>query len=118
MEQAARTIASMGARHVLVKGGHLDGDAMDLLWSDGQATCMRAPRIASTHTHGTGCVLSASIAARLAHGEDLATAVAEAKRFVRTAIERAPRLGGGCGPIDLFAPVSPPRARPANTPRS
>jgi hydroxymethylpyrimidine/phosphomethylpyrimidine kinase len=118
MEQAARAIASMGARHVLVKGGHLDGDAMDLLWSDGQATCMRAPRIASTHTHGTGCVLSASIAARLAHGEDLATAVAEAKRFVRTAIERAPRLGGGCGPIDLFAPVSPPRARPANTPRS
>ena len=118
MERAACAIAGLGARHVLVKGGHLDGDAMDLLWSDGRATCMCAPRIASAHTHGTGCVLSASIAARLAHGEDLATAVAEAKRFVRTAIERAPGLGGGCGPIDLFAPVSPVHGRHANTPRS
>ncbi|MFM8818868.1 MAG: hydroxymethylpyrimidine/phosphomethylpyrimidine kinase family protein, partial [Phycisphaerales bacterium] len=118
MERAARAIASLGARHVLVKGGHLDGDAMDLLWSDGHATCLRAARIASTHTHGTGCILSASITARLAHGEHLVDAVTEAKRFVRTAIERAPGLGGGCGPIDLFAPVTPPRARPANTPRS
>jgi hydroxymethylpyrimidine/phosphomethylpyrimidine kinase len=103
MERAARAIAAMGPRHVLVKGGHLEGDAMDLLWSDGRATALAAPRIASMHTHGTGCVLSASIAARLARGEAMADAVAGAKRFVRDAIAGAPGLGGGCGPVDLFA---------------
>ena len=103
MERAARAIAAMGPRHVLVKGGHLEGDAMDLLWSEGRVTAFAAPRIASMHTHGTGCVLSASIAARLSRGEAMADAVAGAKRFVRSAIEGAPGLGGGCGPIDLFA---------------
>ena len=103
MERAARTIASMGARHVLVKGGHLDGDAMDLLCSDGRIATFAAPRIESVHTHGTGCVLSASITARLARGERVPEAVAGAKEFVRHAIAGAPSLGGGQGPVDLFA---------------
>ena len=103
MERAARAIARMGPRHVLVKGGHLEGEAMDLLLADGHVTCHAAPRIESTHTHGTGCVLSASIAARLARGEPVPTAVAAAKRFVREAIATSPRLGHGQGPVNLFA---------------
>lgn len=103
MERAARTIASMGPASVLVKGGHLEGEAMDLLLSEGQVTCYAAPRIDSTHTHGTGCVLSASITARLARGESVPMAVAGAKRFVREAIATSPRLGHGQGPVNLFA---------------
>ena len=103
MERAARAIAAMGPRHVLVKGGHLDGDAMDLLCSDGRIATFAAPRIETVHTHGTGCVLSASITARLARGERVPEAVAGAKEFVRHAIAGAPALGGGQGPVDLFA---------------
>ncbi len=103
MERAARRIAAMGPRHVLVKGGHLAGDAMDLLLSDGRVHAFAAPRIDSVHTHGTGCVLSASIAARLARGDTVPAAVAGAKDFVRRAIAGAPGLGSGCGPVDLFA---------------
>jgi len=103
MERAARAIAGMGPRHVLVKGGHLEGDAMDLLLSDGLVTCHAAPRIESTHTHGTGCVLSASVTARLARGESVPEAVAGAKAFVREAIATSPRLGLGQGPVNLFA---------------
>ena len=103
MERAARVIAGMGPGHVLVKGGHLEGDAMDLLLSDGHVACHAAPRIDSAHTHGTGCVLSASITARLARGEPVPAAVAGAKRFVREAIATSPRLGRGQGPVNLFA---------------
>ena len=103
MERAARTIAAMGPRHVLVKGGHLDGDAMDLLLAEGRVSTFAAPRIESPHTHGTGCVLSASIVARLARGERVPDAVAGAKAFVRHAIAGAPGLGAGHGPVDLFA---------------
>jgi hydroxymethylpyrimidine/phosphomethylpyrimidine kinase len=105
MERAAAAIAALGARAVLVKGGHLEGDAMDLLWTDGQAVRMPGERIASTHTHGTGCTLSAAITARLAHGEAIEPAVRGARAFVRAAISGAPGLGGGCGPVDHFAPV-------------
>jgi hydroxymethylpyrimidine/phosphomethylpyrimidine kinase len=103
MERAARAIAAMGPRHVLVKGGHLEGEALDVLLSDGAVHRFVAPRIDTVHTHGTGCVLSASITARLARGESVPDAVAGAKRFVRAAIEGNPGLGGGCGPVDLFA---------------
>jgi hydroxymethylpyrimidine/phosphomethylpyrimidine kinase len=103
MERAARAIAAMGPRHVLVKGGHLEGEALDVLLSDGAVHRFVAPRIDTVHTHGTGCVLSASITARLARGESVPDAVAGAQRFVRAAIEGNPGLGGGCGPVDLFA---------------
>jgi hydroxymethylpyrimidine/phosphomethylpyrimidine kinase len=105
MERAARAIADMGARHVLVKGGHLEGDAMDLVWTDGRAVRMPGTRIESVHTHGTGCTLSAAITARLARGEAVEPAVRGARAFVRAAIANAPGLGGGCGPVDHFAPV-------------
>ena len=103
MEAAARRIAAMGPRHVLLKGGHLDGEALDVLWSDGRVHRFVAERIDTVHTHGTGCVLSAAITARLARGESVPDAVAGAKRFVRAAIAGNPGLGGGFGPVDLFA---------------
>jgi hydroxymethylpyrimidine/phosphomethylpyrimidine kinase len=104
MERAARRIAEMGARHVVVKGGHLPREAHDLLWSEGRATVFAAPRVESPHTHGTGCTLSAGITARLAQGAPVVDAVRDARDFVRTAIETAPGLGGGCGPVNHFAP--------------
>ena len=103
MEQAARRIASMGPRHVLIKGGHLQGDSIDLLLADGKVSLLPAPRVETPHTHGTGCVLSAAITARLARGEDVAEAVQGAKAFVHRAIGSNPGLGGGFGPINMFA---------------
>ena len=103
MEQAARRIASMGPRHVLIKGGHLQGDSVDLLLAEGKVRLLPAPRVETPHTHGTGCVLSAAITARLARGEDVAKAVEGAKAFVHRAIGSNPGLGGGFGPINIFA---------------
>jgi hydroxymethylpyrimidine/phosphomethylpyrimidine kinase len=106
MERAARAIHAMGARAVLVKGGHLAESAMDLLLADGRVTVFPGERIESTHTHGTGCTLAAAITARLARGDSPVEAVAGARRFVREAIATAPRLGGGCGPVNHFAPIA------------
>lgn len=103
MLRAARAIAAMGPRHVLVKGGHLEHDAVDLLLSDGVVHAFAAPRIATTQTHGTGCTLSAAIAARLARGEAVVQAIEGARSFVRAAITSAPRLGQGVGPVNHFA---------------
>ena len=103
MERAARRIGEMGARNVVVKGGHLAHEAHDLLWSEGKAMVFAAPRVESAHTHGTGCTLSAAITARLAQGASVFDAVREARDFVRAAIETAPGLGGGCGPVNHFA---------------
>ena len=105
MERAARAIAALGPRHVLVKGGHLAGSAIDLLWSDGRATVFPGERIDTPHTHGTGCTLSAAITARLARGDDVLAAVTGGRRFIRAAIAGAPGLGGGSGPVDHFAPA-------------
>jgi hydroxymethylpyrimidine/phosphomethylpyrimidine kinase len=101
MEKAAATIAQFGVENVLVKGGHLDGDAVDVLWTEGQTHILPAPRVDTRHTHGTGCVLSAAITARLAKGEDLVAAVKAAKQFITTAILTNPGLGNGLGPVNL-----------------
>lgn len=106
MERAARAIHAMGPRHVLVKGGHLADGALDLLYSEGRVTAFPGERIETVHTHGTGCTLSAAITARLARGESVETAVAGARAYVRRAIANAPGLGGGCGPLDHFAPIA------------
>jgi hydroxymethylpyrimidine/phosphomethylpyrimidine kinase len=103
MERAARAIASMGPKHVLVKGGHLEHEAADLLFSNGTARFLDGERIASNHTHGTGCTLAAAITARLARGEAVDSAVVGARTFVRHAIATAPGLGGGVGPVNHFA---------------
>ena len=99
MRRAAALMRGMGARAVLVKGGHLTGDAVDLLDDDGRVQLFRAPRVASTSTHGTGCTLAAALAACLARGLPLADAAETAKRFVSAAIRRAPALGRGHGPV-------------------
>ena len=74
LHRAARRLVELGARAVLVKGGHLEGPAIDVLWDGRQVTELRAERIDSRHTHGTGCTLSAAIAAHLALGQDLDSA--------------------------------------------
>ena len=105
MEQAARAIIDLGAGSVLVKGGHLEGQAIDVLFHANQLHQFPAERHPTQHTHGTGCVLSASITARLARGQSLLEAVAGAKSFVEAAIRTNPGLGKGCGPTNLFAHV-------------
>ena len=95
MREAARALLDLGARAVLVKGGHLQGEALDLLDDGRNVRELSAPRIATRDTHGTGCMLSAAIAAGLARGLDLTTAIVAAKRYVTRAIESAPRVGRG-----------------------
>ncbi|HEY0081366.1 MAG TPA: bifunctional hydroxymethylpyrimidine kinase/phosphomethylpyrimidine kinase [Pyrinomonadaceae bacterium] len=101
MRRSAARLREMGARAVLVKGGHLPGDAADLLLEeDGNVQFFRAPRIDTNATHGTGCTLAAAIAACLARGMNLAGAVGAAKRFVTEAIRRSPQLGRGFSPVN------------------
>ena len=101
MEHAALTLRSQGARAVLVKGGHLPGETViDLLLTEsGEKIWMKAPRIQSPNTHGTGCTLSSAIATLMGHGQALPHAVRLGRQFVRAAIENAPGLGGGNGPL-------------------
>ena len=105
MEVQAREILSLGARHVLIKGGHGEGaESVDLLIGEGIFLRLAAKRIATKNTHGSGCTLSAAIAAGLAKGRDLVTAVQEAKAYVTAAIAAADRLkiGHGHGPLHHF----------------
>jgi hydroxymethylpyrimidine/phosphomethylpyrimidine kinase len=104
MARAAEKLASLGAANILVKGGHLRGDALDLLYlSGGEIREYTAPRIQTHHTHGSGCTYSAAITAELAKGTPLADAVARAKAFITEAIRTAPRLGAGQGPLNHHA---------------
>jgi hydroxymethylpyrimidine/phosphomethylpyrimidine kinase len=101
LEAAARAVAALGPRHVLVKGGHLRGEeAIDLLWDGERGIELRAPRVDTPNTHGTGCTLASAIAANLAMGRDLAAATRAAKRYVSGAIAGGFPLGKGVGPTD------------------
>lgn len=102
MRRAAEAIAELGPRAVLVKGGHAaTGDvSTDLLFVAGEETWLTAPRVDTRHTHGTGCTLSAAIAAHLARGAGLLEAVRAGKAFVTEAIRHALPLGAGIGPVD------------------
>ncbi len=106
MARAAASMRGMGAPAVLVKGGHLAADALDLLDAGGRVTVYRAARVETTSTHGTGCTLAAAIAACLARGLALEEAVDAAKRFVTEAIRRAPGLGRGHGPVNHSVPAT------------
>jgi hydroxymethylpyrimidine/phosphomethylpyrimidine kinase len=105
MRRAAGRLREMGARAVLIKGGHLAGDATDVLFDGARWHDFPAPRVATPHTHGTGCTYSAAITAGLAGGLPLAAAVAGAKRFIHEAILTNPGLGKGCGPVNHHARV-------------
>jgi len=104
MARAAEKLAALGAANVLVKGGHLRGDALDLLrLASGEIREFTAPRIDTRHTHGSGCTYSAAITAELAKGAALVDAVARAKKFITDAIRTAPGLGAGEGPLNHHA---------------
>ena len=100
---AAERIAALGAAAVIVKGGHLPtSDAIDVFFDGREFVELRAPRIETRHTHGTGCTFSSAIAANLAIGRALGDAVARAKAYLTDAIRQAPGLGGGYGPLGHF----------------
>jgi hydroxymethylpyrimidine/phosphomethylpyrimidine kinase len=102
MEEAARRIHARGPRHVLVKGGHLKDSATDILY-DGRAFArFPAPRLESANTHGTGCTYSSAIAAGLARGAPLLTAIGEAKAYVTAAIQEGFQAGRGVGALRHF----------------
>lgn len=107
--RAARDLADFGARIVVIKGGHADGQEMseDVVWCDGEVTYLRAARVHSRKTHGTGCTFSAAITAGLAAGLEPLDAIATAKAFVTEAIAAAVSwdVGQGHGPTDHSVPV-------------
>lgn len=96
---AAREILALGPRAVVMKGGHRSGDATDLLYDGHTFQTFSSPRFDTPNTHGTGCTFSAAIAASLAQGYDLATAVGRAKRYLSEAIRLAEPVGHGHGPV-------------------
>jgi hydroxymethylpyrimidine/phosphomethylpyrimidine kinase len=101
--EAARRIAALGPRAVVITGGHAAWDEIVDLLFDGHAfTEFPTPRVASAHTHGTGCTFSAALAALLAKGHTLAESIPQAQSYVAGAIRQAPGLGSGSGPLDHF----------------
>ncbi len=103
MRRAAQKLAEFGPQAVLVKGGHLAGEPIDILFHRGEWTDFTSPRIETRHTHGTGCTFSAAITASIASGCELAEAVRRAKSYVTEAIRKNPGLGSGAGPLDHHA---------------
>jgi hydroxymethylpyrimidine/phosphomethylpyrimidine kinase len=100
MRRAAEALSSLGPRWVLVKGGHLPGNPVDLLFDGSDVVRFPGQRIASRHTHGTGCTLASAIASFLALGTPVPTAVQAAKDYVTGAIGAGFPLGAGIGPVD------------------
>lgn len=108
MEAAGRALLDLGPDAVLMKGGHLDGATVtDLLVTPHGTQRFEAPRIDTNSTHGTGCTLASALACSLAQGRDLPAAVARARAYVRRAMETAPGLGGGHGPMNHGHTVTP-----------
>ncbi len=108
MTKAARIIHhNLGAKTVLVKGGGMEGDLRGVdIWFDGQQLeTMQTKQIDTKNTHGTGCTLSAAIAANLAQGKDMLTAVLQAKQYVTTALNYSLNIGQGQGPVGHFFPL-------------
>ncbi len=97
---AALELVSMGARAVVVKGGHAEGDAVDIYWDGSELVELSATRVETANTHGSGCAFSAAIAAGLARGLEPLAAVQAAKRFITDAIEFSLELGHGHGPVN------------------
>jgi hydroxymethylpyrimidine/phosphomethylpyrimidine kinase len=102
MEKACRRILEMGCRSVVVKGGHLQKNAEDVFFDGKKIYRLKARRIRSKNTHGTGCTFSAAITAYLAKGKPLAEAVRLSKKYITAAIEHAYAVGKGHGPVHHF----------------
>ena len=103
MRKAARDIHSKGARYVLIKGGHLSGSSIDILFDGEEFFEYGCERIPTKNTHGTGCVYSAALAFEIAGDNPVHQAVENAKGFVTTAIKGSLALGKGCGPVNPYA---------------
>nr|CAO85693.1 putative hydroxymethylpyrimidine kinase [Clostridium sp.] len=102
MEKAAGIIMQMGPKNVLMKGGHLEGEAVDILYSKEKISYFSSQRIKTKNTHGTGCTLSSAIASNLALGYTLEESVKKAKDYIQIAIEHSLDIGKGVGPINHF----------------
>lgn len=103
MQEAARRIIALGAKNVLIKGGHLSGErSPDLLFDGQNFTTFDAPRLATQNSHGTGCTLSAAITAFLARGKTLPEAIGAAKAYLTEALKQAVSIGGGQSPVAHF----------------
>jgi hydroxymethylpyrimidine/phosphomethylpyrimidine kinase len=109
MQQAARKILSLGVKAVLVKGGGMSGElrGVDVWCEDGRIEVLRTETVETTHTHGTGCTLSAAIAANLALGKPKLVAVKDAKDYVTQALKHSLAIGQGQGPVGHFFPLLP-----------
>lgn len=102
IKESARRIIVMGARSVVIKGGHRKGPATDLFYDGKKFREITAPRVRTPHTHGTGCTFSAAIAAHLAKGEKLERAVVQAKKYITQAIRKGFAIGSGHSPVHHF----------------
>lgn len=102
MVEAAREIYKLGSRNVLIKGGHLEKDAVDVLFDGKDITYFESKRIATKNTHGTGCTLSSSIAANIGLGKSIKESVRLAKEYITIAIEHSLEIGHGVGPTNHF----------------
>lgn len=102
IDEAAKRIVKMGAKTVIIKGGHRKGPAVDLFYDGKKFTALNAPRIRTKNTHGTGCTFSAAIAAYLAKGEKIEGAVIFAKRYITQAIKAGFVVGAGHSPVHHF----------------
>ncbi len=105
IRNAAELILKLGCKAVLIKGGHASGDPIDYLLDEKGFTRFAGTRVDTSHTHGTGCAYSAAITANLALGKTLRDAIGISRRYIQRAIETAPRLGSGRGPINHFAAI-------------
>ncbi len=110
--RAAADIYALGPRHVVLKGGHRPGEAVDLLYDGNAFREYQAPRLATRHTHGTGCTFAAAIAALLARGLTVAEAVGGAKEYLTRAIAQAFPIGHGHGPVHHLHPFYSPEGEP------
>jgi hydroxymethylpyrimidine/phosphomethylpyrimidine kinase len=111
MRSAGESLLALGCRAVLVKGGHLAGGTVsDVLVTGSRTRIWESPRIDTRHTHGTGCTLASAIAAGLAQGLEIESAVDRARSYVQRAIASAPGLGNGHGPLDHAHLLQPPGA--------
>jgi hydroxymethylpyrimidine/phosphomethylpyrimidine kinase len=102
IEEAVRRIFAMGAKNVVIKGGHRKGPAVDLFFDGRKIRQLRSPRIRTRHTHGTGCTFSAAIAAYIAKGKKVEDAVTLAKKYITQAIRHGFAVGSGHSPVHHF----------------
>lgn len=100
MREAARVIHSFGSQNVVVKGGHAEGSAVDVLFDGHEFVELSSDRITTQNSHGTGCIFASAVASGLAKGNTVRQSVALAKEFVTAAIREGLRLGRGCGPAN------------------